>query len=327
MLISVVVCTYNPDDSMLVRALDAILAQDLDPQTWELLVVDNNSSTAVSSRQFIRDRGIRVEFESRQGLSAAREFGTRNTRGEVIVFVDDDNVLSPDYLRHVVDIFSDTRVGIVSGAIEPEYEMQPPGWFSDFEEMLAIRRPPTAATYLTNIPSFNQYFPIGAGMAVRRELVNAYYQSLAAGSTYIPGRVGSDLSSAEDVDLDFFAISQGYLVGTAGSLNLRHVIPVERTTADYLSRLTVAATTSAADVNRKWAATFGGHVIDSFAISRRRLFVKYLVATCLSWDPRFKVRRHSVRALLDVWRNAPNAPSQQRGSGRETPSIRGVIRR
>lgn len=300
MLISVVVCTYNPIDEVLVRALDAILSQDLEPSAWELVVVDNNSHPTVSARPSIAALGVRVVAEPEQGLSKARECGVRNTQGSILVFVDDDNVLAPDYLRKVSDIFADPRIGVISGAITPEYEAQPPAWLVHFENMLAVRRPPSDSFFLTETPMYSQYFPIGAGMAVRREVIDGYYRSIAEGSTYVSGRVGTQLSSAEDIDLDFFAISRGYRVGTAACLQLRHIIPVDRTTVDYISRLAVGSTKSAAEVNAKWSHTFGGNVIQMFSASTREIRTKCAISALLRFDPKFRVRYHLYRTMLDV---------------------------
>lgn len=300
MLISIVLCTYNPDDELLARALDSVLAQDLGRDTWEFVVVDNNSQPAVSARRCVTDRGIRIVTESTQGLSAARECGVRSTQGSILVFVDDDNLIAPDYLRNVDATFADQRIGVVSGAIAPEYEKLPGAWFTDFESMLAVRRTPTDRAYLTSIPLFNDYFPVGAGMAVRRDVIRSYYRSIAEGAAYLPGRVGSDLTSGEDTDIAFFAISRGYLVGTIGSLKLRHVIPAARTTPDYISRLAVASTRSAAEVNTKWSGTFGGDVFESFRIPRRQIRLRYAIAAFLSWSPRFRVRYHFFKTLLET---------------------------
>lgn len=300
MLISVVLCTYNPDDELLARALDAILAQDLDRDAWEFVVVDNNSQPAVSARQCVTDRGVRVVIEPTQGLSAARECGVRSTRSPILVFVDDDNLIAPDYLRNISATFADQRIGAVSGTVVPEYEKQPGSWFTDFEIMLAVRRPPTDRPYLTSIPLFNEYFPVGAGMAVRRDVIRSYYQSIAEGAAYLPGRVGSDLTSGEDTDLAFFAISRGYLVGTIGSLKLRHVIPAARTTPDYISRLAVASTRSAAEVNIKWSGTFGGDVFESFRIPKRQIRLRCVAAAFLSWSSRFRVKYHFFKTLLET---------------------------
>ncbi|MEZ0359009.1 glycosyltransferase [Mycobacterium sp. SA01] len=300
MLISVVVCTYNPADDVLARALDAILSQDLDRAAWELLVVDNNSSPPVSTRPRFADRGVRMVVEPQQGLSKARECGLSHTQGSILVFVDDDNLLAPDYLRQVSAIFTDPKIGVVSGAIEPEYRKQPPPWITHFENMLAVRRLEIDDAHLADAPPYNEHFAIGAGMAVRREVIEGYYRSIAEGSAYVPGRVGTQLSSSEDVDLDFYAISKGYRVGTVGALALRHVIPADRTTVDYFSRLAVASVRSAAEVNAKWSPTFGGNVIELFGTSRRELRIKCALAAPLRFNPKFRIRYHFYRSVLDA---------------------------
>lgn len=304
-MISVVVCTYNPSDDVLVRVLDAIREQDLDQSAWELIVVDNNSHPPVSTRPCIAARGVRVITESEQGLSKARECGLRNSRGSILVFVDDDNVLAADYLSQVAAIFTDPTIGVVSGAVEPEYEQEPAAWVAHYENMLAVRHLPVDGVYLTDTPPYTDYFAIGAGMAVRREIIESYYRSIAEGSTYIPGRVGTELSSTEDVDLDFYAISQGYRVGVIGSLKLRHVISADRTTVEYISRLAVAATRSAAVVNSKWSAAFGRNVVDIFDIPKQKVLAKYAISSLLRFNPRFRVRYHLNKTLLDELNNSP----------------------
>jgi glycosyltransferase involved in cell wall biosynthesis len=297
-LISVILCTYNPNEKYLARALDSILYQDMKKEDWEFVVIDNNSSTPVREMDAVRQRGVRVEFEGKQGLSAAREYGIRHTRGDILVFIDDDNILAPEYLSKVKTVFDTPNIGIVSGSIAPEYEREPDGWFKDFECMLAIRTHLGERAYLSNIPSYNEYFPVGAGMACRRTLVEAYYNAIANGSAYISGRAGAQLSSAEDLDLDFFAISQGYLVGSVGYLKMKHIIPVGRTTIDYLTRLAIAMEQSTAEVNQKWKNTFGSDVFMFFSIPRRRTGLKLIVCAFLCWLPKFRVRYHVLKTRL-----------------------------
>ncbi len=298
MRISVVICTYNPSEKNIARALDAVLCQDLNREEWELLVVDNNSTTPVKDMAVVKNRKVRVVFEAKQGLSAARECGIRHSSGDILVFVDDDNVLASDYLTNVKTIFENSYIGIVSGAIAPEYEEEPPAWLYKFEIMLAIRKPHGEKTYLTNIPVCNQYFPIGAGAAVRRKLIEAYYEAIAEGSTYISGRVGKELSSAEDIDLDFFAISRGFLVGMAGALKMKHIIPASRMTSEYLCRLAVGTTKSAAEVNRKWKSEFGHDVYDALSMSKIKITLNLLICVCLYWMPKFRIRYHFYKTQL-----------------------------
>src|SRR4051812_13916859 len=106
-MISVVICTYNPKLAYLNRAIDAVLNQDLSPGEWEFVVVDNNSSPPISGRSVARSGEFRIVTEPRQGLSAARERGVNSTRGDILVFFDDDNVPHRGYLSAVRELLSD----------------------------------------------------------------------------------------------------------------------------------------------------------------------------------------------------------------------------
>lgn len=103
--ISAVVCTCNN-----ARSLEATLAslakQQFPPVAgYEVWIVDNNSSddTATVARKFTECEGsvFRCVFERAQGLSFARNRGTKEARGEVIAFIDDDAVADPDWLAQL----------------------------------------------------------------------------------------------------------------------------------------------------------------------------------------------------------------------------------
>ena len=142
----------------------------------------------------------------------------RQARGDVILFVDDDNILGPDYLRQVIEAFADPRLGLLGGSIVPEFESAPPTWLSAFEEQLAIRRYAADLMVETTGLPFTDKFPVGAGSSVRRTLGLAYLAD-AQITGRIEGRRGRSLSSGEDLDLDLFAISTGYKLKVVGSLS------------------------------------------------------------------------------------------------------------
>jgi glycosyltransferase involved in cell wall biosynthesis len=98
--ISVVVCTHNPRADYLDRALRALDRQTFATDQWELIVVDNNSEPPLSKDSLQRSlkRTFELIRENRQGLIHARVCGIRVTTAPLIVFVDDDNEPSDDYL-------------------------------------------------------------------------------------------------------------------------------------------------------------------------------------------------------------------------------------
>src|SRR5205823_10061322 len=137
------------------------------------------------------------------------------------------------YLDAAVDLFQDDRIGALSGRVEPEYEVTPPAWFTRFEESLAVRRLVTDRLYVTAIPEYNRYFPIGAGCCIRRDLLRSYFDRLGE-EDRIEGRRGTLLSGGEDNDIALYAIAEGYLVGSCGRLRVTHLISRGRTEPEYL---------------------------------------------------------------------------------------------
>jgi glycosyltransferase involved in cell wall biosynthesis len=289
-MISAVICTANPRLGYLQRVVESMLSQDLDSQQWELLIVDNASASPVAALPVVSQHGLRVVREERVGLTAAKERAAREVTGEVVVFVDDDNVLAPDYLSTVAELFEDPRLGVVGPHIEPEYEIEPPNWFLDprMEANVVIRRLPNERLYVSTIPETGSHFPSGAGSCVRRSILTAYFDSLTE-ETRIEGRLGMKLSGGEDWDIGLYAICQGYLVGTCGKLRLTHLIPSTRLEPAYIGRLVVGSLDGAARVNDKWKQCFGHDVVPYFRSSATLEVLKGVVRLSLAASPRYRV--------------------------------------
>src|SRR5579884_2504543 len=103
---SVVVPTYRRPD-LLDRCLAALVAQDLGPQAYEIVVADDAASEETGrqvERWATNDRpALRyVPVRHAHGPAAARNAGWRAARGEVIAFTDDDTVPDPGWLREGV---------------------------------------------------------------------------------------------------------------------------------------------------------------------------------------------------------------------------------
>ena len=108
--VSLVISTFNrPAD--LRNALDSVASQSLIPD--EVLVVDDGddaSSEAVvgSLRPAFIERGSGLSHIRNTGpksLTVARNVGVDNTRGDIIVFIDDDVVLDSGYVKSIVAVF------------------------------------------------------------------------------------------------------------------------------------------------------------------------------------------------------------------------------
>jgi glycosyltransferase involved in cell wall biosynthesis len=245
MKLSVIIPTHNPNEQRLQRTLDGLCAQTFPAAQWELLVVDNASLPIVRlPAQGVRsDLSVRIVQEFRLGLSSARKTGLRESRGEIIVFVDDDNVLAPDYLEQVCAAFARLpRVGALGGKSLPEFAapVATDDWRREFFPLLALRdlgdnelvsqglRPPGSSVHI-----YPAFAPIGAGMALRIEALQTWLTTKSNTSD----RRGDELTSAGDNDMVLSIMKAGWEVGYLPALTLTHLIPAHRVATDYLARL------------------------------------------------------------------------------------------
>ncbi|HKI87072.1 MAG TPA: glycosyltransferase [Thermoanaerobaculia bacterium] len=126
-LFSVVICTYNRAE-LLGDAIESVLGQDFNPERYEVLVIDNNSTdgTAVLVRHYPR---VRYVFEGKQGLSHARNRGWREAAGRYVAYLDDDAVAPEPWLDLAETIAEERQPAIFGGPIRPRFEVPPPKWW------------------------------------------------------------------------------------------------------------------------------------------------------------------------------------------------------
>src|SRR5713101_6011 len=132
--LSVVVCTYNRAHSLR-RTLSALQGQRTAPRlTWELVLVDNNSSddtrAVVSAAATIFPVALRYVFEPHQGLNHARNAGIDNSKGEIVAFTDDDCRPEPAWVQSIVDGMHRGGADGLGGRILPEWSSPPPSWLA-----------------------------------------------------------------------------------------------------------------------------------------------------------------------------------------------------
>src|SRR4051812_1431234 len=103
--ISVVVPTYRRPH-LLQRCLAALLAQDMAPSRYEIIVCDDGPDTETqrlveTTELCTSGRGPHVEYvavTSTQGPAGARNCGWRRARAPVVAFTDDDTIADRSWL-------------------------------------------------------------------------------------------------------------------------------------------------------------------------------------------------------------------------------------
>lgn len=120
---SIVIPTYN-GRSVLGDQLES-LAQTKKSGDFEVLLADNGSTdgTLDLASAFLGRLPMRVVDASlRRGPGAARNIGAREARGDVLLFLDDDDAVAPTWLENMTAAFADQRADIVAGAISFDFK-------------------------------------------------------------------------------------------------------------------------------------------------------------------------------------------------------------
>lgn len=234
--LSLVICTYNRAPH-LVRTLESFACQTVSAADFEIVVVDNNSQddTTRLARDFA-DRhpklDVKVIPETRQGLSYARNSGIAASRGAVIVMVDDDEVVNPEFLESYLRFFDrHSGVAAAGGVIVPFYEFEPPQWLSKYTERLLA----STLDLGGEVREFPRHrFPVGGNMAFRRDVFEQYGNF----DTDL-GRKGETLLGGEENDLFRRVRAGGDSIYYLPTAIVYHIIPASRLTGEYLDRLSL----------------------------------------------------------------------------------------
>lgn len=193
--ITVVVAAYNRAE-LTKQCLMAIAGQTLSTDLFEVLVVNNNSTdnTEQMVTEFIVDKSnFRLINEKMQGLSAVRNRGWKEGKGQYVVFIDNDIMPQPDLLEKVLSAFDSIRPSplVIGSKIMPSFSSKPAKWWSDDFE---IRSWGEHARFLTSAEAWEGFS--GGCCTFKKDILEA----LNGFSTTL-GMNGEKLRGGEETDL------------------------------------------------------------------------------------------------------------------------------
>ncbi|MDY6914471.1 MAG: glycosyltransferase [Planctomycetota bacterium] len=127
--VSVIVATHDRAESLR-RAVDSVLTQSCLP--LELIVVndgDEQTPPDIAGRADAAGVTYRSLRQGRASLPAARNRAMEISRGDVILFIDDDVVLPAEYLLRLIELYELDAAGVVAGIggriVEPDQDRLP----------------------------------------------------------------------------------------------------------------------------------------------------------------------------------------------------------
>ena len=233
--LTVAICTWNRS-GLLRQTLDQLTRVTVPPgTTWELLVVNNNCTDGTDAviGAFADRLPIRRLFERTPGLSHARNRALTEANGDYILWIDDDVLVSQDWLVAFVDsAIRFPAAAAFGGPIEPWFPVPPdPVLLAAFPW---LRRGFCGIDYGSEQCVLSEDRPIyGANMAFARGAI----AGLRFDGTL--GTVQGSGMSGEETDFVARLCQRGGSVVWCPAMRVRHYVDPSRMKLEYLKRYTL----------------------------------------------------------------------------------------
>lgn len=235
-MLTAIICTYNRA-KYIGNLLESIAENDLPKNEYEVLLVDNNctDNTRAICEAFAaahEDVNFRYVVEPEQGLSAARNKGIKEAKGDLIVYIDDDALIDKDYLRIYAEwLATHPQTMACGGPIEPLYETAEPSWMTPYTKALLT----AWMNYGDKVREYpNGRYPGGGNAAYRKEV----FEKVGLFNTAL-GRKGGNLMGSEEKDVFDKMHAMGMQILYLPTPVLHHIIPQAKLESDYFNRLTL----------------------------------------------------------------------------------------
>ncbi|MFB3855550.1 MAG: glycosyltransferase family 2 protein [Vicinamibacterales bacterium] len=234
--LSVIVPTAT-HQAILGRAVESLLGQVFPPERFEIIVVDNGRfrlDPSVIPREC--SGGPRVVFvrEERPGLHHARHAGARAAAAEILGYIDDDSIVSPDWAARILACFESPRVGVAGGKTIGRFEGEVPIWLRRFGTVANCPALSLLDLGEGRILLPDGHYVYGCNMAVRHSILREVGGFNPDGMPEEAARMRGD----GECGLMDKVRAKGYSVVYDGSVVVEHWLAVERLQEKYfVSRL------------------------------------------------------------------------------------------
>jgi glycosyltransferase involved in cell wall biosynthesis len=235
--LTIAIPTYNGENRLL-QVLQKLEQQTLiDNFNWEIIIVDNNSQdntakliqTYQTTWQY--SYPLKYVFEPQQGLAFARQRAIEEAQGELVAFLDDDNLPASNWVNAIYEFGQKyPQAGAYASQIHGLFEVEPSEQIKPIIFYLAINE--RGSQPLLYEPR-KKGFPPGAGLVVRRDV---WLQNVPSRLFFV-GRVGKSMVGAEDAEALFYIHRAGWEIWYNPEMEIEHIIPSSRLETKYLMGL------------------------------------------------------------------------------------------
>ena len=167
--VSVMIPAHNAA-AFIREAVDSVLSQT--HRADEIIVVDDGSTDDTVAMLSAYGAAIRVMRQPQRGVSAARNAGIQAASGELIAFLDADDVWLPDKLTRQMAVFaSDPETDAVYGHAEQFYSPEiEPGFWRRIRTQPGLLPAPVPSAMLIRRTAFDRVGPFDPRLGIGVEI-------------------------------------------------------------------------------------------------------------------------------------------------------------
>ncbi|MFN7116094.1 MAG: glycosyltransferase family 2 protein [Saprospiraceae bacterium] len=222
--LSILICTYNRAD-ILAECLQSLTVQTADPQVFEVIVINNNSTdqTQIVAESFIgKVPNLRVIVEMQQGLSYARNRAYQEAQSEWVLYLDDDALAAENLVERALWTIHHHPYKYFGGVALPWYKYPKPHWYKD--KYVATNELP----YKAVTPIHGNQFAIGCIMVIHKPTLTKY-----GGFDVKLGMIGNTIAYNEETELQHRMRADGIQIAHDPELFIQHLVAPYKMKVDW----------------------------------------------------------------------------------------------
>jgi len=232
---SIIIPTLN-QSAKLKLCLAHLANLNFDPDAFEVLVIDNGSTDDTkgmteSNAGIIKN--LCYHYCAEPGLMAARHMGAEKAQGDILCYLDDDSLVTIEWLQGMAESFSRDDVVIAGGPCIPKYEAPPPDWGDYFWSETEYGKNNGFLSLVDFGNEFKMIPPVyiyGCNFSIRK---GVFLENGGTLPDYYPPGMYQYIGDGES-GLSLKLQRKGFLAAYNPKARIDHLIPSSRLTLDYL---------------------------------------------------------------------------------------------
>ena len=138
---SFILCTCN-SERIIQHVVQSIISQKINKNNFEIILADYKSydNTVKTIKKFVKVNKIKfTKLNPKKGKSKALEISLDCAKGEYAIIVDDDNILSSNFIKKVDNFLrKDNNFACIGSQGILDKKLTPPSWFKKYKLHFAI---------------------------------------------------------------------------------------------------------------------------------------------------------------------------------------------